>query len=534
MKVGEARLQQSDVLIIGAGIAGLLLATSLRDKGVRVTVLESGDKEQKEEVHPLNATVQLGDRYLGASHGRFRALGGTSSRWGGALIPFSPSDFLPRQYVGFPGFPVSYGELIRYLPTVEKLFGIETGSYDDDFVKEIRATTCIPTGDSEFKTRFAKWPPFKKRNLASIFAKRIETDPDLVVWVNATATEFNTNNETGELRSVTARCKGSASITVDAPIMVICAGAIESTRLLLLLDINRNSRIFFGCTALGRYFSDHMSLPVAHIEAKDVNKLNRLAGLRFVGSSMRSVRFELAEGVQKKERVPNAFGHISFRALQKSGFDVLRDFLRARQRGIAGSSGTYQDALQALPYFAKLAWWRGIHKQLAWPTPAAYDLHVVAEQLPKFDSRITLVSNTDIFGLQLAGIQWSISSADLETFKVFTRYFERFWHRYELDKIGHLNWRDSTHGSDAQSADVYHPSGSTRMGLDGRSAVVDADLKSFHVKNLWVASTSTFPAGGGENPTLMLMLFVFRLSEHLAAIHRRRKDFPAVSLELAC
>ncbi len=37
-------------------------------------------------------------------------------------------------------------------------------------------------------------------------------------------------------------------------------------------------------------------------------------------------------------------------------------------------------------------------------------------------------------------------------------------------------------------------------------------MRCFAVPNLLVASTSVFPSGGGENPTLMLILLVLRLA----------------------
>ena len=74
-------------------------------------------------------------------------------------------------------------------------------------------------------------------------------------------------------------------------------------------------------------------------------------------------------------------------------------------------------------------------------------------------------------------------------------------------------------------ADVYHPGGSTRMGTDRHTAVVDANFRSFAVENLWVMSTSAFPSGGGANPTLTLMLFAMRLADHLS--HKLRTAAPA-------
>lgn len=118
------RSVETDVLIVGAGIAGLILANRLRHEKKRVTVLESGGLEQVDESHPLNRVVQLGDAYSGATHGRFRCLGGTSTRWGGALIPFLDNDLSARPYLDLPAFPVSMDAVRPYLDSVEQLFGI--------------------------------------------------------------------------------------------------------------------------------------------------------------------------------------------------------------------------------------------------------------------------------------------------------------------------------------------------------------------------------------------------------------------------
>ena len=64
---------------------------------------------------------------------------------------------------------------------------------------------------------------------------------------------------------------------------------------------------------------------MARISANDVTKLNRMAGLRFHGSTvMRSLRFELSPAAQIRERVGSQFfGHISFKTEKKTGFDAL-------------------------------------------------------------------------------------------------------------------------------------------------------------------------------------------------------------------
>jgi choline dehydrogenase-like flavoprotein len=504
----------ADILIVGAGVAGLTLANCLRRNGIRVVILESGGGEQLSETHPLNRVIQLGDAYGGAAAGRFRCLGGTSTRWGGALIPFLPSDLMERPYLNLPSFPVGMDDVHPYLSQVERDFGIDEGSYEEGFVEQFGASKHIPTGDPDFRVRFAKWPPFKKRNVATLFRDVVQRDPDLEISLNSTATDFKIDRESGRLMSVTAR-HGERSISVKAKRFVICAGAIETTRLLLLINRQHDDRIFMDCQALGHYFYDHLSINTALIRAHDINRLNRLAGFRFVGSTMRSLRFELSPSAQANEGVGSAFGHISFRTERATGFDVLRQLLRSRQRGVSFRPALLADALRDLPYFAKLAFWRSAHNQLLWPTPAHYEFHIVVEQLPRFNNYIALASEKDVFGLPLAAINWRVAPEDCITFDVFRRLFESYWERQGLRRVGDLVWTHDPLSKTISEADVYHPGGSTRMGADRRNSVVDSDLSVFGIPNLWTASTAAFPSGGGANPTLTLMLFTLRLADHL-------------------
>jgi choline dehydrogenase-like flavoprotein len=508
---------ETDVLIVGAGIAGILLGVRLRQSGVRVIILESGNYSQPEEVHPLNRTVRLGQPYNGASSGRRRCLGGTSTIWGGALIPFAPSDLLARDYLGLSGFPVGPNEIEAYIPDLEKVFGVDAGSYEEQFVAETGIAKYVPTGDPDFKARFAKWPSFKKRNIATLFRELIKADDGLRIVLNSTAVKFDVDRETGVLRSVTARHASGRSIDIVSKHCVICAGAIESTRLLLALDRQNDERFLSASGALGRYFYDHHSRAMASIEAKDVGRLNRLAGFRFVESTMRSLRFELDADAQRRERVPNAFGHISFKTDKPSAFDALRQFMRSRQMAVGAGASELGEIIKNVPYLAKLGFWRFGYRQLLWPRPATYDLHVVAEQVPHYENSIKLAEQTDIFGMPLAAINWRVFDADLKPFLAYKRLFDAYWNRQGLARIGALNWTDaSTIADKSLQVDVFHPGGTTRMGTESSAAVVDSELRVFNIRNLWTASTATFPSGGGANPTMTLMLFTLRLADRLS------------------
>jgi choline dehydrogenase-like flavoprotein len=522
---------KADVAIVGAGVAGLVLAERLRRRKIRTIVLESGGLSQASDSHPLNSVVQLGDNYAGATQGRFRCLGGTSTRWGGALLPFQPSDLLERAYVDLPAFPVSAAELGSYLADAEALFGLDRSSYEEDFVRAIGAERYIPVGDEDFHVRFAKWPPFKKRNVATLFEGPLKNDGGLLVMLNATVTRITA--EDGKVRSIQARHIGGKSVEVKADHFVICAGAIESTRLLLLFNRQHDNRLFENNKALGHYFFDHISTKMADIRPVDLVRLNRMAGFRFVGGAMRSLRFELSASVQQNEKIGSAHAHISFRTSRHGAFEALRQLMRGRQRGAPLTSDMFLAPLRDLPYLARLSFWRLIHRQLLWPSTAAQEVHVVIEQLPRVSNSIGLAQEMDMFGQPLAAINWRVSDEDRKAFAVFRRRFEAFWRRRELARIAELSWFGT--GSDGPGPDdVFHPGGTTRMGADRRSAVINSDLRLFGVPNLWAASTAAFPSGGGANPTLTLILLTMRLADHLALLSERSRASQSGAYSACC
>ena len=61
-----------------------------------------------------------------------------------------------------------------------------------------------------------------------------------------------------------------------------------------------------------------------------------------------------------------------------------------------------------------------------------------------------------------------------------------------------------------------HHIGTTRMGSDPRTSVVDANCRVHSVNNLFVAGSSVFPTSSQANPTLTLVALSLRLGRHLA------------------
>ena len=84
----------ADFIIIGAGAAGILLAVKLTEKGKKVVVIESGHFNVDDEKQKLNEVISLTKVLNTAVYGRFRAIGGTTVRWGGGSQRSRPSPVL--------------------------------------------------------------------------------------------------------------------------------------------------------------------------------------------------------------------------------------------------------------------------------------------------------------------------------------------------------------------------------------------------------------------------------------------------------
>lgn len=307
---------KADVLIIGAGTVGLVMAVRLSKLGLKVVVLESGGLQQDEEEHPLNEVVHLKEKYAGAAHGRFRCVGGTSTRWGGALIPFLPADLDGREW------PISHAEILEFLPEVEKLFQLNRGGYELSEQSSILGSGFC----ANHIARIAKWPSFANRNVSNLLRHDISEDKaNLTIWYNATATQFKVGDNL-ELSEVVAQSPDGAAIHVVAKEVVFTAGAIETTRLLLLMRKQNQDSLSHLSNTLGRHFYDHLSVKVGTLDVFDQIKLNNIVGFQFEKNGvMRNIRFEFANDSELRNIIPPCFAHIAFEEQEQGGFMRLEN-----------------------------------------------------------------------------------------------------------------------------------------------------------------------------------------------------------------
>lgn len=502
----------TDVAIVGAGLAGLFLAFQLRRRGLRVAVLETGsvDPAGRDQPSPVYMT---GRNHLGATQGRSIGLGGTSALWSGGLIPLQAADSAARPHVSLPAWPVDMNKLSKYAAEVETFFSVDHESYECEQIRKSNLKTPPDCHHPDFALRHAKIVPFKSRNVAQVLSQAIKNDTDLRIYANANVTGIRLDQSGERVESLTAAGPAD-TFEIRASHFVLAAGAIETTRLLLALKERGGSRVLDSCTALGRYFFDHLSMTAATFKPKDIAAFSEFGAYHFVGSAMRSMRFELSPSAQASDGVLSVYGYIHYEG--GGEFERLRRMLHSTQRSASISPALALDALKSAPYLAKILFWRFYHQRLLWTENGRLSLKLIGEQMPRSDSRLTLTRETDRFGQPQLAMNWLASGIDFDTLKAFCRRFDRYWRTQSLDRFAALQWVDQLDGAIEKAADFYHPAGTTRMGDDRVNSVVRPDLRLHAISNMYVASTSVFPSGASSNPTLTQLLLTQTIAETLA------------------
>lgn len=512
----------AEFCIIGGGMAGLFIARRLARAGRSVVVLESGGHAFEQQSHELNRINDVHGRYSRALDGRYRGLGGSSSRWGGRIMPIHEHDTAPRPYLELEGWPFPYSDLRPYAAEVEDVFGLPHGPFGTKALANVQLDRAFPPDDPDFRGRLAKWAGFQRCNLATIWRRELAALPSLEIVLGATVADFDIDPERGLLRAVGARGFGGHGVRVRAERFVLAAGTIEATRLLLWLDAQTGNRAFKSTSALGRYFQDHLKAEVAIISRLDQSASNRLFGYHFIGGTRRSLHLDLTMQAQEADGTASAFAYVAMN-LADSHLAHIKTLARSLQLGRV-KLGEATALLADLPLVMRSAFWRLFLRQVYMPADVELGVQIAIEQRPSWDNHIRLSSQRDAFGLPMAAVHWQPTDQDEATFRAVAQRLRHYWSRNQLDHLHPLTWRAGNAGDPTRFSDLAepyaHPSGSTRMGTNPGSSVVDPDLVCHAVPNLSVASASVFPSAGSANPTFTILQLALRHADWLLATSR--------------
>jgi len=414
-------------------------------------------------------------------------------------------DFEVRQWVPGSGWPIKKSNLTAHYQQALELVGLGTSLPD----REVWARTGVsePNLGDELGFAFSRVVPEAK--FSRIFNDILRTDLNLVIALHANVTEL-IFAENGEVVT-SLRCRTFAGVEtfVTADRFVLCMGGIETSRFLL----NQRCNPWNHSGLVGRHFQDHIACFAADVVNFDSANSwyygpnrKRLNGYYYLP------KLKLTTLAQERYKILNASGWLEYDA-------GILDLFRTAALVRAGHWS--QIGAHKLPYLALMApaalWWLSRMRTdpnfvLPW---AKLKLSVYCEQSPLSESRIALTSERDALGLRRASIDWKVSTQEVETVRRYVRVIHQAFGELKIADL--IPQKDLfTERFPKGIFDYFHHMGGTRMGSSAAAGVVDADLRLFGTRNVYLCSTSVFPSSGSANPTHTLLALAVRLAKHLA------------------
>jgi choline dehydrogenase-like flavoprotein len=511
-----AEVYRSQVCVVGAGIAGLTLAHRLSAQGLDVALLEAGGKAVDTPSQSFFAAAELaGHPHLGTTQGRVRAVGGTSLRWGGQLLPLSGE--------ADPAWPIDAAVLAPFLAEAERLLGVDDLPYTSPaFFAAIRSEVPPLLEElSELTAVVSKWTPFTRRNLAHTLGSALLEHPRVSVYMNAQAVELVPAASRSRVVAVLVRTCGGATLRFEADHFIVAAGTVETSRLLLASRSIIPGGVGNGFDQVGRNVHDHLTLPAATITGEARTRLLRELRPWLRGRTLHSIKLEPSPTLRARLRINRVVAHLTLEEFEGSGLAILRELLAARQRRDLRKALTAHAA--HLPAAAlegvRLAASALLQRRRFVSPSTSVKLYLNGAQDTPSRSRITLSPQIDALGMPQAAVDWQITPNEIQTLSLFANYLSE-----QLPLKG-IQWLPGVYSPDtpvrgmllSRIQDARHAMGGVCMGRDARSSVVDPNLTVHGIDNLSIASAATFPTGSAPLPSLPLMALSLRLAEHVTA-----------------
>jgi choline dehydrogenase-like flavoprotein len=539
-----------NVVIVGAGVSGSLLAFRLSElcPGLSILVLEAGADRQSERTEMalayagsliksprspydknpatyLYSPDSVTDYQYEPGSNNFKSTylkqgGGTTWHWLGHVPRFVPNDFklLDNYQVG-ANWPIGYDELESFYTLAEKEMGVsgDHEEWDDLFNAKRSGPFPMPAiwpcyGDSviknnldgktyeSFKIELRKTPqarnshPYEDRpacagNSSCVPICPIGAKYDATVHIRKAlknnvhfsyhSVVYNIEKGADEkISKLHFRNWDKEQFSVTADVFVIANHAIESAVLLQVSNIANSSGL------VGKNLMDHPQ--------------------------------GVGIGICNEPLFP-------FRGPPStSGIDVFRDGdfrkKRAAMRMSVGNDAwgrwNNMDTMDAIlaqnQTDANFLIGKDLRRSINQTSIRAFRFSYSTELLPDESNWVKPGDVIDpVTGLPRPKINFQISEYNKQT-------FEFAWGvmAFMFKEIGVSHFEVPTNRDDFAGAG--HIMGTTKMGDDPKSAVVNKDCQCFDHPNLFIIGPGLFPTSGTANPTLTVAALTLRLAQYLA------------------
>ena len=547
LELGDTHTLKADVCIVGGGAAGITLALELERLGLDVLLLESGGLKAERSTQQLYEGAVVDERLHSPPHRfRQRRFGGSTTIWGGRCVPFDPIDFEAREYIPYSGWPIGLDALQPFYPRANEV--CEAGAF------EYRAAEAL-TGSARpmiegfrsahFTTdtleRFSRPTDFGARHAQSLRAART-----VRVLLHANVTEVKLFPGGHAVESLTVRTLRGKALTVWASRFVLATGGLETARLLLASRGVMPQGIGNGHDTVGRYYMCHIAGAAGRFQFRQQG-----AGIwhgydRTAEGIYCRRRLALTAETQRSLRIGNFIARLHHpRITDPSHRTAVLSALQLAKGLISYEYSKRLHGGERMPLGDWLQHGRNVasapHEVLAFATHMVrdrflasrkfpsiivrsragnYSLDFHAEQEPNPASRITLTEARDALGVPQLLIDWRYTPGDLRTVQTSMRLLAE---DIRSSGVGTFEYDPESVERELLRYGAYggHHLGTTRMGTDARTSVVDPDCRVHGIANLYIAGSAVFPTSSQANPTLTIVALALRLAAHLGAAEHR-------------
>lgn len=515
-----------DYIIVGSGIAATLVCDRLLEVNPlsSILVLEAGERipsrnrrhwwelvlgrktpyswtyDNDTASSPDQESFSLGNVPWGFKESRVRAYGGSTMHWGGWALRYKEEDFECRsRTTRGADWPFGYDTLEPWYGLAEQILGVGGDAEDEgpsrsgryplpaypwsaheaelaDGFEAIglkpghmpiaRFNRCMTTGT-------CKYCPIGARYSAQDHLDALLFNPahrNLMLKTNAPVRRIVA--ERNRVYGVEYLDAASNTwITAESKHVIVCAGAYESTKL-LLASVSPEWPTGLGnrYDQVGRYLVTHLLFSVEGTRDKNPQKWFQEYDFPTLMSRSWDTPARQAEG---KMFVFNN------RALPKTDFENLM---------IQGKTRAEIDAIAEGPSRAGLS--------------------AFIEEFGDPENRLTLAPGTGKLGLPKTRVRFSrrdpsrfmetVSAAQTELLKC----------------LAHLGYQPDATRKEFPRGD--HASGTCRMGRSPDASVTNENLAVHGIENLFVCSNAVLPNAAAVNPTLTLAALALRLGVFLS------------------
>jgi choline dehydrogenase-like flavoprotein len=534
--------ESSDVVVVGGGAAGLTLAHALGAAGRSVLLLEAGgDKKTSTSQEFYRGELTDAVVHPPTHNYRVRAIGGTSTIWGGRAIPFDAIDFEKRDWVPDSGWPFGQEELSGYYATAIGASEAGKPEFCPEHALPGAQKELAPGLDGEFVRttveRFSKPTNFWRR-----YGKELTRSAQVRIVKGAPVVHIQLTEDGKSVDWVEVASPDGTRTKLRGRSYVLALGGLETTRLLLASNDMRPAGVGNDSDHLGRNYMSHLCATsgtisfagppdgIAYDYEQDAEGIYVRRRLWLTEKAQRD--FSLLNTTFRThlpEPADPSHGDAILSAMFLVKDMVLYEYSRKFVENPVGWGGRLRHVKNIATQPLRLAsfgtnWLRKrTFAQRKLPSVVLgsrdnrYELEFHAEQAPNPDSRLTLSAERDAFNMPRLKVDWRITELDLLSLE---KSYELLSGELSRSGAGRLDFDREKLTVKAKRHGIVggHHIGTTRMSAEPGDGVVNPDCRVHGIGNLYVASASVFPTSGQANPTLTLLALTFRLAEHLGRI----------------